>query len=216
MNYPTSEGGSPILVTIVVAVYKAERFIHKCVDSLLGQTYPHIEVILVDDGSPDRCGAICDEYATRDPRVKVVHQSNGGVARARQAGIDHATGQYVIHADPDDWVEPDMIEELLANALRTGADMVICDYFSDCGDSMSYNSQHLPPLSSSQDLFPRLADGALHGSLWNKLVRRESMGGGEIQGGCDLGGGLALPAEGAEKQGTEDQLPAESILSLCA
>lgn len=169
--------GHPVLVTIIVAVYNAERFIHKCVDSLLGQTYPHIEVILVDDGSPDRCGTICDEYAARDSRVRVIHQPNGGVAVARQTGINHATGQYVIHADPDDWVEPTMIEELLNKALETGADIVICDYITERGSRRSYSAQHLPPNLSAREVRHRLAGGSLHGSLCNKLIRRECMGG---------------------------------------
>ena len=93
------------VVSIIVPVYKVEKYVRQCVDSLLAQTYRNIEVILVDDGSPDNCGAICDEYAAKDCRVKVIHQQNGGVSVARQTGIDHATGEYSIHADPDDWVE---------------------------------------------------------------------------------------------------------------
>ena len=80
------------LVSIIVPVYKAEKHIRQCVNSLLAQTYTNIEVILVDDGSPDNCGAICDEYAAKDTRVKVIHQQNGGVSAARQTGIMHATG----------------------------------------------------------------------------------------------------------------------------
>ena len=111
------------LVSIIVPVYKAEKYIHQCIDSLLAQTYRNIEVILVDDGSPDHCGKICDEYAAKDSRVKVIHQQNGGVSVARQTGIDHATGEYSIHADPDDWVELNMIEELVAKAVSDNADM---------------------------------------------------------------------------------------------
>ena len=81
------------LVSIIVPIYKAEKYIHQCIDSLLAQTYSNIEVILVDDGSPDNCGKICDEYAAKDYRGKVIHQQNGGVSVARQTGIDHATGE---------------------------------------------------------------------------------------------------------------------------
>ena len=119
------------LVSIIVPVYKAEKYIHQCIDSLLAQTYRNIEVILVDDGSPDNCGKICDEYAAKDCRVKVIHQQNGGVSVARQTGIDHATGEYSIHADPDDWVEPNMIEELVTKAVADNADMVICDFYRE-------------------------------------------------------------------------------------
>lgn len=147
MNNPVNTDGQQVVVSIIVAVYKAEKFIRKCVDSLLAQTYPHIEVILVDDGSPDRCGEICDEYAAKDSRVKAFHQPNGGVAKARQTGMDHATGTYTIHADPDDWVEPSMIEEMLGKALEDDADMVICDYYTDRGDRRMYSKQECPPLS---------------------------------------------------------------------
>lgn len=119
------------LVSIVVPVYNVEPYIRRAVDSLLAQTYTNIEVILVDDGSPDRCGAICDEYAARDNRIKVIHQANGGVSRARQAGLDAATGEYVLQVDPDDYVEPNMVEELLRKAIETGADMVTCDYYQN-------------------------------------------------------------------------------------
>ena len=128
------------VVSIIVPVYKAEKYIHQCIDSLLAQTYSNIEVILVDDGSPDNCGKICDEYAAKDCRVKVIHQQNGGVSVARQTGIDHATGEYSIHADPDDWVELNMIEELVAKAVADNADMVICDYISEGLYGQTYNS----------------------------------------------------------------------------
>ena len=144
------------LVSIIVPVYKAEKYIHQCIDSLLTQTYRNIEVILVDDGSPDHCGKICDEYAAKDCRVKVIHQQNGGVSVARQTGIDHATGEYSIHADPDDWVELNMIEELVAKAVSDNADMVICDYISEGLYGQTYNSSNLPSRLSTDDLIHRI------------------------------------------------------------
>ena len=99
-------------ISVIVPVYKAEAYLHRCVDSLLAQTFQDFEVLLVDDGSPDRSGEICDEYARKDSRVRVFHKENGGVSSARQYGMDHAQGEYTIHADPDDWVEPTMLEEL--------------------------------------------------------------------------------------------------------
>ena len=100
------------LVSFIVPIYKAERYIHKCIDSLLAQTYTDIEVILVDDGSPDNCGVICDDYAARDKRVKVIHQQNGGVSAARNTGLWHAVGDYVAFIDADDQVTNDYIEKL--------------------------------------------------------------------------------------------------------
>lgn len=160
------------LVSIIVPVYNVELYIHRCLDSILSQTYYNIEVILVDDGSPDHSGEICDEYAEKDKRVKVIHQSNGGVSVARQTGMDNATGDYFIHADPDDWVEPTMIEELMAKAIEEDADMVICDYISEKEYGQEYNSMDLSQRPAADDLLRRLLLQQLHGSCWNKLVRR--------------------------------------------
>ena len=99
-------------VSIIVAVYKAEEYLRRCLDSLVNQTFEDYEVLLVDDGSPDNSGYICDAYAERYPFVQVIHKANGGLASARQCGIDHARGEYTIHVDADDWVEPDMLESL--------------------------------------------------------------------------------------------------------
>ena len=103
------------LVSIIVPVYKAEKYIHQCIDSLLAQTYTDIEVILVDDGSPDHCGKICDEYAAKDSRVKVIHQQNGGVSAARNVGLANATGEWITFVDADDSVTCAYIEQLYAN-----------------------------------------------------------------------------------------------------
>ena len=112
------------LVSIIVPVYKAEKYIHQCIDSLLAQTYRNIEVILVDDGSPDHCGAICDEYAAKDNRVKVIHQQNGGVSAARNVGLANATGEWITFVDADDSVTCAYIEQLYAN----DSDWVISGY----------------------------------------------------------------------------------------
>lgn len=102
------------LVSIIVPVYKAEKYVHQCVDSLLAQTYTNIEVILVDDGSPDNCGKICDEYAAKDSRVKVIHQKNGGVSAARNIAIAHSLGEWITFVDADDKVTDDYIEKLMS------------------------------------------------------------------------------------------------------
>ena len=115
-------------ISVIVPVYKAEDYLHRCVDSILVQTFTDFELILVDDGSPDGSGVLCDKYAQIDKRVKVIHKENGGVASARQCGIDNACSEYTIHADPDDWVEPNMLEELYNKAKESKADMVICDF----------------------------------------------------------------------------------------
>lgn len=157
-------------ISVIVPVYKAEKYLHRCVDSILAQTFTDFEVLLIDDGSPDRSGEICDEYAEKDSRVRVFHKENGGVSSARQCGIDNAQGEYTIHADPDDWVEPNMLEELYAKAQEDDADMVICDYFVNHRQSQLYQQQRpscLNHIIVLKELFEHL-----HGSCCNKLLRK--------------------------------------------
>jgi len=106
------------LISIIVPVYKVEQYLPKCVESILTQTYPNLEIILVDDGSPDNCGAICDSYALKDSCIKVIHKENGGLSSARNAGIDIARGEYFGFVDSDDWIEPEMYETLLSAILK--------------------------------------------------------------------------------------------------
>lgn len=159
------------LVSVIVPVYKAENYLHKCVDSLLAQTFTDFEIILVNDGSPDRSGEICDEYAKKDSRIRVIHKENGGVSSARQCGIDNAQGEYTIHADPDDWVECDMLEELYCKAKEEDADMVICDYYVEYKNLTKYIKQQ-PSALDHKTVLCELFQQLLHGSCWNKLVRR--------------------------------------------
>lgn len=105
--------GSDCIVSVIVPVYNTERYLSKCIDSIINQTYRNIEIILVDDGSLDNCGKICDEYAGRDKRIKVMHKKNGGVSSARNCGLDIASGEYVFFVDSDDYVELDAIESFL-------------------------------------------------------------------------------------------------------
>lgn len=157
-------------VSVIVPVYKAETYLHRCVDSLLAQTFPDFEILLIDDGSPDRSGEICDAYAEKDTRVRVFHKENGGVSSARQCGIDNARGEYTIHADPDDWVEPDMLEALYKKAKETDADMVICDFYEEFAGKQRYVRQR--PSALDHETVLRELFQQLHGSCWNKLVRR--------------------------------------------
>lgn len=101
------------LISVIVPVYNVEAYLARCVDSILAQTYAHLEVILVDDGSKDGCGAICDAYAAKDSRVRVIHKENGGLSSARNAGLDAASGAYIAFVDSDDWIEPDAYENLM-------------------------------------------------------------------------------------------------------
>lgn len=121
------------LISVIVPVYKVEPYLCKCVDSIVGQTYYNLEIILVDDGSPDNCGAICDQLAARDTRIRVLHKENGGLSSARNAGLEVATGEYIGFVDSDDWLEPDAYRQLLDMALSENVKLV-CGGRYDCGD----------------------------------------------------------------------------------
>ena len=116
------------LISVIVPVYNVEKYLNRCVDSILNQTFTDFELILVDDESTDRCGLICDEYVEKDSRVKVIHKKNGGVSSARNAGIDEAIGKYVMFCDSDDYVKSDWIEQLYNGITYTNADMVSSNY----------------------------------------------------------------------------------------
>lgn len=115
-------------VSIIVPVYQVENYIRQCIDSILAQTFTDFELILVDDGSKDGSGQICDEYAWMDERVKVIHQENGGLSDARNKGMDHMTGNYFMFVDSDDYIEPNMVECLYKSILEKKVDLVVCNY----------------------------------------------------------------------------------------
>ena len=156
-------------VSIIVPVYKVEDYIRECLDSILAQTYPDFELILVDDGSPDDCGRICDDYAKGDNRIKVVHKVNGGISSARNAGLEVAKGEWIMHVDGDDWIEPDMIESLIEAAQITGADMVIGD-FVKYGPSAGYNK--LPTWSSDKKKSMTNYIAYVMTTIWGSIAKR--------------------------------------------
>lgn len=158
------------LISVIVPVYNAEAYLHRCVDSLLAQTFRDFEILLIDDGSPDKSGEICDQYAQKDARIRVFHKTNGGVSSARQLGIEQAKGKYSIHCDPDDWAEPNMLEALYKKAIATDADMVICDFFVDSTQNTTICKQPIKSNHSNVVLIQLLENG-LHGSTCNKLIK---------------------------------------------
>ncbi|SMP47318.1 glycosyltransferase family 2 protein [Fibrobacter sp. UWB10] len=117
-----------MLVSVVVPVYKVERYLENCIKSILNQSFKDFELILVDDGSPDNCGELCDFFARKDPRIRVVHQKNGGLSKARNSGIDIATGDYLTFIDSDDFVFPNYLEILVKTSVAYGADLSVCGY----------------------------------------------------------------------------------------
>lgn len=163
------------LISVIIPVYNAERYLSKCLDSIIAQSYTNWEAILVDDGSPDNCGKICDEYAKRDKRFKVIHQKNGGVSVARQTGLDNATGDYIIHCDPDDWIEIKMLEELLHCAVSQKAEIVICDIITHMDNSIKTSHHDLEVPITSKKLQNDIINLKIHGSLCNKLIRKNNI-----------------------------------------
>lgn len=160
-------------ISIVIPVYKVEEYLRECVDSVLAQSFSDYEVILVDDGSPDSCGQICDEYAERDPRIKVIHQSNQGISVARNTGIRAAMGEYLYFLDSDDAIEPDCLESLAAAASEGHYDIAEGGYRTSDGSEITV-PQQLPtgPVESGKilEFYCRRKWTVL---AWNKLVRRE-------------------------------------------
>ncbi|WP_310549814.1 glycosyltransferase [Paenibacillus glufosinatiresistens] len=163
-------------ISIIVPVYRVEAYIRKCVDSILAQTYTRYELILVDDGSPDGCPAICDEYAARDARVRVIHKTNGGLSDARNRALDQAKGTYIGFVDSDDWIAPTMFEELHRAAETSGADIAVCCHYEAAGDELKRIndfSGYPAVLSRTEALGELLLDRRIQNLAWDKLYRRE-------------------------------------------
>ncbi|MDD7136018.1 MAG: glycosyltransferase family 2 protein [Bacteroidales bacterium] len=156
-------------VSIIVPVYNIENYIRVCIESILAQTYESFELILVDDGSKDNSGILCDEYAAIDSRVKVIHKENGGVSSARNTGLQQAKGKWIMHVDGDDWIEPDMIESLIEAANATEADLVF-------GDFMKYGpnagNKQLPSWNSDKiDSMSRYISYVMT-TIWGSIAKR--------------------------------------------
>ena len=138
------------LISVIIPIYNVEKYLPRCLDSILGQTHTNLEVVLIDDGSPDGCGAICDAYAEKDSRIRVVHQANGGVGRARNVGLAHCTGDYITFVDPDDYIFPDSIRQLYDRIQADGSDMAI----GNCIRTYSDGTQSDPALLWSMPFIP--------------------------------------------------------------
>lgn len=160
-----------IKVSVTVPVYNAEPYLRQCLDSLIAQTLHEIDFILVDDGSTDGSGTICDEYAARDSRFRVFHQSNGGSASARQTGLNYTQGEYYTVCDADDWVEPTMYEDLYQKVKSDDADIVICDFQRNYPDgSVRYVSCKRADFEYKHFLRDTIG-GRCVANTWNKLFR---------------------------------------------
>ena len=172
-----------MIFSVIVPIYNIEKYIRRCIDSVLEQSFTHYELILIDDGSPDNCGAICDEYAKKDARIKVIHKQNGGLVSARQAGIKKACGDYIFHLDGDDAILPDALESAYKIICDTNADIVSfsykCSVNEQIGDVVEdlaceglYNKSEI-----EKNIFPKLLldenMNHIFYFLWGKAIRRE-------------------------------------------
>ncbi len=160
------------LISIIVPIYNVEAYLPVCLDSILVQTYTNWEVILVDDGSPDGCGAICDEYASRDRRFIVVHQANGGVSVARNTGLDHATGDYIGFVDPDDWIEPNMYEVMMQNILQENCDGALCSTYEESVRGTRVREQFERYICRQPELTKCVVEERIRASLVRTLFKR--------------------------------------------
>ena len=165
-------------VSVIVPIYNAEKYLSDCIDSIIAQTHKNLEIILVDDGSPDNCPAICDEYAKKDDRIKVIHKQNGGVSSARNTGLDIMTGDYVVFIDSDDIVNVHYIEYLLDICIANDADISYCGY-STFKESNNVNINSIPNddknilVFENSEGLKNYFSGWIYPMMWNKLYKRK-------------------------------------------
>lgn len=172
-----------IKFSVVIPVYKVEEYLDQCVRSVVEQSYPHLEILLVDDGSPDRCGAMCDEWARKDDRIRVIHQENGGLSAARNTGIRHVTGDYVLFLDSDDWWEQNTVLDTLAKQLeRIPVDVLSFNYRKSYDGILqpAYFSEVLPSSRKVENLAQimkneRWINGACNKALSSKLLKENEL-----------------------------------------
>lgn len=168
-------------VSIIVPVYQVEKYIGQCVDSILAQTFTDFELILVDDGSKDQSGQICDEYAEIDERVKVIHKENGGLSDARNKGMDQAVGNYFMFVDSDDYIAPTMVECLYRNILNENADIAACNYlyYFENDRKKNFATNIKSEVLSGAEIFYNRKNERNYGIwtvAWNKIYKKETLG----------------------------------------
>ncbi|WP_295071849.1 glycosyltransferase [uncultured Fibrobacter sp.] len=167
MNHP--------LVSIIIPIYKVEQYLRRCLDSIVNQTYTNLEIILVDDGSPDGCPQICDEFAAKDNRIVVIHKENGGLSDARNAGLNICKGVYISFVDSDDWINPQYIDVLIDIATKEKADIAISEYIKTTENNRKKQNIIFKKNFSSKDALLRLfsKNNIAFTVSWGKLYKRE-------------------------------------------
>lgn len=173
------------MISVIVPVYDVEKYLETCMESLVGQTYEDFEIVVIDDGSTDGSGAICDKWAEKDSRVRVFHQQNAGVAVARNVGLELARGEYIAWVDSDDYVDKRYLEGLLHAKETTGADMVMCSFYTDTDGEVEYTGKELFRAEEldKQTFLERLYTYGMYSVLWNKLLPKEAYRGIEFPPG---------------------------------
>lgn len=166
------------LLSIIIPVYKVEKYIDRCIRSLVEQTYENLEILMVDDGSPDNSGAICDAWAAKDSRIKVIHKENGGSGAARNTALDLAQGELIAFVDSDDYIAPDMYEYLYG-LLEQGADIAECGYRDTHTDDMEFGGAdpEVTWYTTEEALLGNIHDQFFRQLIWNKLYRRHCVEG---------------------------------------
>ena len=161
------------LISVIVPVYKVEKYLDRCVQSIVDQTYRNLEIILVDDGSPDNCPAICDAWAEKDNRIKVIHKENGGLSDARNAGMAITTGEYIAFVDSDDWVDRSFMETLLDLSVRTGADIAECNFIKTSGSTEARTTSDAVTVCTTEEALEKhIRIEMFKQVVWNKLYRK--------------------------------------------
>lgn len=159
------------MISIIIPVYNVEHFLHQCVNSVLAQSYDNIEVLLINDGSTDNSGQICDQIARQNKKVKVFHKENGGVSSARNLGLREAKGDFIGFVDSDDWIEPNMYEEMLSNLLNTNSQMCICSKYIR-GNNILNNSNIASRSIRREEGIKAILDYNFPSSIWTSLYKK--------------------------------------------
>ncbi|BCG60547.1 glycosyltransferase family 2 protein [Paenibacillus sp. URB8-2] len=164
------------VISIIVPIYNVENYLRKCIDSILNQSFRNFELILINDGSPDNCPEICDNYAEIDSRVRVVHKENGGLSEARNFGIDIAKGDYIGFVDSDDWIEYDMFEVMYEQVIKYQADIVVCgryEVFNNVATEFKEYSGEVFIYNNKQSVSMLLEDKEINHFAWDKIYKKE-------------------------------------------
>lgn len=167
------------LVSVIVPVYNVEKYLNRCVESIVQQTYKYLEIILVDDGSPDKCPNICDEWSKRDDRILVIHKTNGGLSDARNAGLSIATGEYIAFVDSDDWIHAEYIEHLYTAIKNHKVDIAACDiYWVYMESTLDEINKPMVKVYSTEEALETLINGETFRAVaWNKLYHKDLLNG---------------------------------------